>query len=116
MPTKPPVHDPLPAHLRAKVNQQREADKKRRRKDYEAQAQRAEDRRFYGSNRWRDFRAWFLMRNPLCVECKKEGRIVTANQLDHIKPRKTHPELAFEETNCQGLCRRHHGQKTRRGQ
>lgn len=122
MPTKPPVHDPLPAHLRAKVNQQREADKERRRKEYEAQGQRADDRRFYSSTRWVKFREWFFVHseyaeaNAMCVECRKAGRVKPATQLDHIKPRKQYPELAYEPSNMQGLCGRCHNSKTRGGQ
>ena len=49
--------------------------------------------------------------NPLCVECLKEDRYVTATELDHIVA------LANGGTetksNRQGLCKEHHDKKTK---
>ena|ERR1039458_7136965 len=62
------------------------------------------DKNFYVSTRWRKFRAWFLRLNPLCMKCQAKGRTTIAEHVHHVKPRKDHPELAFDETNCEGLC------------
>jgi len=118
MPMKPKVHNPIPPYLRAKLQQQREVEQERRRKAYEAGESRAADRRFYSSTRWVAFRehAMKLPENVLCRVCRERGLIVPSNQLDHIKPRKTHPELAYCLENVQGLCAAHHTEKTRRGE
>src|SRR5262249_1870379 len=44
-----------------------------------------------------------------CVECKAPGRL----EVDHIKPVRDAPELAFELSNLQSLCPRCHSRKTR---
>lgn len=126
MPTKPPTHNPLPPFLQKRVAEQRATDKERRRKEYESQEGRAADRAFYSSKRWTKFRNYLLgiideatniPKYSMCQECLKLGRIKTAGvQIDHIKPRKERPDLAFDEDNCQGLCRECHGKKTRAGQ
>lgn len=118
MPTKPKTHNPLPPALQAKLAQQREADKERRRKAYEKQPERKADNAFYKTARWIAFRkyAMSLLENVLCRACKEQGRIVPATQCDHIKPRKEHPELAYEIENVQGLCLACHKAKTNRGE
>ena len=71
---------------------------------YRQTEQRKADNAFYKGKRWRQFRQYMKGVKPMqCVDCGNPG-----NQLDHIKPRKTHPELAFEETNVRWLCRTHH--------
>jgi 5-methylcytosine-specific restriction endonuclease McrA len=45
-----------------------------------------------------------------CVRCGKVRRFV---EVDHIIPRRIAPELVFEPSNLQVLCRRHHREKTR---
>lgn len=118
MPSKPPTHDPLPPFLRAKMQQQREADKEARRKEYERRPERAADRAFYGGVRWTKFRDYLLTKEEfaLCRECIKLGRVEPTVAIDHIKPRKERPDLAYNEDNCQGLCASCHAKKTRRGE
>ena len=70
------------------------------------------EHRFYGTARWRRFRAWFLSLNPLCVMCKAAGRFVTAVHVDHIVPRRVRPDLELDVTNCQALCHSCHSRKT----
>lgn len=63
-------------------------------------------------------RANLFMRDPLCAECKKHGRVTLATQRDHV--------IALEdggtddESNEQGLCDYCHDVKSkeerRRGQ
>lgn len=118
MPLKPKTHSPLPPFLQQRVQRQREVDSDRRKREYETGQQRKEDKAFYCSTRWKKFRLWFLAQpeNALCVECKDKGLVVPATQLDHIKPRKEYPELTWELSNLQGLCRECHGAKTARGE
>lgn len=118
MPTKPKTHNPIHPALRAKLEAQKAADRERRRKEYEKGEQRTEDRAFYKTARWIAFRkyAMSLTENALCRTCKESGLIVPATQLDHIKPRKEHPELAYEIENMQGLCLSCHRKKTNRGE
>ena len=117
MPTKPKTHNPLPPFLAAKLEAQREADREQRRKEYEARPERKADRAFYASPRWRRASRWFLSQpeNRLCVACKERGVVRLSEATDHILPRKTHPELTWEPSNWQGLCRACHGEKTRAG-
>lgn len=76
--------------------------------------QRPERDSFYGSARWKRFRAWFLSRHPLCIDCEAIGRSVAAFMVDHVIPRDERPELELDEDNCQGLCMGCHNRKTAR--
>lgn len=58
----------------------------------------------------------YLRENPLCVECQKEGRITPATEVDHVQPHKGNERLMHDRFNWQGLCKRHHSQKTGRGE
>jgi 5-methylcytosine-specific restriction protein A len=72
-------------------------------------------KRGYG-HRWRIYRRWFLSQpeNALCRQCKAEGKIVNAIDVDHIKPvRGADDPLFWEPSNHQGLCLPHHRSKTR---
>lgn len=62
--------------------------------------------------RWRQFRAKFLERSPLCVRCQAEGKVVVATVLDHIIPHRGNSELFWRKGNHQPLCASHHSQKT----
>ena len=62
------------------------------------------------SKRWPALRQQALRRDDFkCVQCGTRGRL----QVDHIKPVRTHPGLAFVLDNLQALCPRHHAEKTR---
>lgn len=62
------------------------------------------------SRRWPALRMQAIRRdNWRCVQCGARGRL----EVDHIKPVRTHPELAFTLSNLQTLCPRHHTRKTR---
>lgn len=57
---------------------------------------------FYRSKEWKKFRFHVLSRRQkVCVICKSQHEI----QVDHIKPRSLYPDLAFEESNMQLLCK-----------
>lgn len=85
------------------------------RRAYERSRTRRDDKNFYSSKRWRAFRAWWLSLHPLCVDCEKQGRHTTAIDVHHVLERKDRPDLAFDESNVEGLCKACHGAK-RRGQ
>ena len=68
-------------------------------------------RRGYGS-RWRRARAAYLALHPLCAACSAAGRLEPATAVDHCEPHRGRPELFWDETNWQGLCKRCHDAKT----
>lgn len=83
-------------------------------KAYERARPRQDDKNFYSSTRWLNFRKRYLTRNPLCVDCLKKGRETLANHVHHVKPRKPHPDLAFAESNLEALCQPCHNAKETR--
>jgi 5-methylcytosine-specific restriction enzyme A len=80
----------------------------------EAQRKQAQDSR-RGSSRQRGYtRAWerarlaYLSQHPLCAMCQREGRVVPAIVVDHIKAHRGDHKLFWEQKNWQGLCKPHH--------
>lgn len=76
---------------------------------------------FYQSKEWRKCRNDFIQDNPLCNECKQEGRTVAGREVDHIKP--INPSNAYDTkggyygepldpANLQTLCTMHHARKS----
>ena len=65
----------------------------------------------YGA-RWQRARRAFLRRNVFCVRCLEEGKYVKATVVDHIVPHRGDPNLFWDESNWQALCKHHHDQKT----
>lgn len=62
------------------------------------------------SARWRGLRLTVKRRDGWqCVKCCGVNRL----QVDHIKPVRSHPKLAFEISNLQTLCGACHSRKTR---
>ena len=72
------------------------------------------DTRGYNAQ-WRRVRLAFLRKYPLCVECRKEGRLVPATVVDHIIPHRGDQKLFWDESNWQALCKHHHDAKTGKG-
>ena len=65
--------------------------------------------RVYGSKRWKRLRFLALRRDGFqCVRCGVRADL----ECDHVKPIRTHPELAYELANLQTLCLGCHSQKT----
>ena len=60
---------------------------------------RAEARRIRGTYRWQKVRRLVMRERPLC-----EGCGMPAQQVHHIKPLHTHPELAFDDDNLSPVC------------
>jgi 5-methylcytosine-specific restriction protein A len=52
----------------------------------------------------------FLQANPLCVECKKEGRVTAASVPDHVVALVNGGADTWD--NLQALCDEHHKAKT----
>jgi 5-methylcytosine-specific restriction protein A len=67
---------------------------------------------FYLSVAWRQFRAWYISRHPLCEVCLIEGRPDTSAQMvDHIIEIADGGALTSEE-NAMSLCWKCHAIKT----
>lgn len=71
-----------------------------------------------GYNRkWAAARKRWLVKHPFCVECLKEGKLVDHPvEVDHIIPHRGNKALFWDTTNWQTLCKKHHSQKTARGE
>lgn len=69
--------------------------------------------RGYDAN-WRKLRRMQLAIEPLCRDCKAEGRITTGAEVHHIRARRAGGENNFE--NLMTLCKTHRSQRTVRGE
>ena len=63
--------------------------------------------------RWKRLRRWFLIRHSLCEECKRNGVLTVATEVDHIKPLSQGGER-LDPANLQALCKPCHSRKTGR--
>lgn len=62
------------------------------------------------TERWKALRQQALRRDGFaCLCCGARGRL----EVDHIKPVRSHPELAWDLGNLQSLCPSCHTRKTR---
>jgi 5-methylcytosine-specific restriction enzyme A len=68
------------------------------------------------TSRWRRAAKKFLQLNPLCEECRRQGRLVAAEEVDHIKPHRGDHQLFWDSDNWQALCKPCHLSKTARGE
>ncbi len=60
---------------------------------------------FLDSYEWRSLRMRVLVRlGARCQCCGHTAKDGVKLHIDHIKPRRTHPELALDESNLQVLC------------
>lgn len=69
--------------------------------------------------KWRKAAREYLRRYPLCVVDKDDTGAVPphlADTVDHRIPHRGDPELFWDESNWQSMCKHHHDQKTARGQ
>lgn len=67
-------------------------------------------RKVTATARWRVLRAAILERdNYACRTCGARGRL----EVDHVKPVRSHPALAWTPANLQALCPGCHARKTR---
>lgn len=65
----------------------------------------------YG-RRWQKVSKLFLLKHPLCVRCKADGKLTAATVVDHIKPHRGDQKLFWDESNWQPLCKQCHDKKT----
>lgn len=63
------------------------------------------------NQRWRNARAAYLRRHPLCVKCDQPATVV-----DHITPHRGDMVLFWDVSNWQPLCKPCHDRKTARGE
>jgi len=73
----------------------------------------AKKRNLYSSAAWQKLRKDYLMRNPLCDFCLRDGRFAQATVVDHIIPHKGNMKL-FLEGPFQTLCTTHHNSTKQR--
>ena len=99
MPFSPPLHRPFGA----KPQHQRNAEAERDRGTASA--------RGYGRD-WQRLRLVILARDPLCLFCLAERRLVAARQVDHIRPICERPDLRLDPANLRGLCDACHSRRT----
>lgn len=65
--------------------------------------------RVYDLRQWRDQCAPFVLADePWCRFCLALGCLTPATVVDHIVPARLNPDLAFERSNLQALCKAHH--------
>ena len=64
------------------------------------------------NSRWQRLSKKYLQAHPLCVECKRTGRLTPATVVDHIVPHRGNPQLMWSEGNWQSLCKQCHDKKT----
>lgn len=98
MPWATPRHRPMPK--RRPVHQVAQPDR---------QARRALPT---NSKQWRAIRAEQLAREPLCRQHGKAGRVVAANEVDHVDGN----DADSSPGNLQSLCKTCHSRKTAREQ
>lgn len=65
---------------------------------------------------WRRLRLAVLRREPLCRMCKARGRVVPAEEVDHIKTVAERPDLRLAVSNLRPLCKSCHSRRTRADQ
>jgi len=65
----------------------------------------------YG-RRWQRERLQFLREHPLCVDCKREGRIVGATVVDHYIAHRGDVKLFWDKSNWRESCKPCHDRKT----
>jgi 5-methylcytosine-specific restriction protein A len=87
-----------------------------KRRIYDEGRQNSDLRKLYKTAGWFRMRKAILDENPLCVECLKHRRITVATDVDHIKPHRGDPEVFFDSSNLQPLCKSCHSAKTLRGE
>ena len=67
----------------------------------------------YNSTKWRKFRRLYIVDNPLCEECKRNGKVTEGKDIDHITPIRFGGE-PFDFDNLQTLCKTCHNKKSGR--
>jgi 5-methylcytosine-specific restriction protein A len=69
-------------------------------------------------SRWEALRELWLKKHPLCVDCEKQGKLTSANTVDHVTPWQSGATEAlqqfmrFDMNNLQSMCAPCHSRKT----
>ncbi|WP_408734794.1 HNH endonuclease [Gluconobacter morbifer] len=66
--------------------------------------------------KWQAFRKWFLIRNPLCHDCRREQLLTPATEVHHIQKLRDAPDRRLDATNCMALCHSCHSTRTACGE
>ena len=75
----------------------------------EARSRKDDERqRFESGRRWRAIRKAFIMRNPLCHDCERQGITKLAEEIHHIDDDHTNNL----DSNLMALCKMHHSRRT----
>lgn len=72
---------------------------------------RTKEDKFYHTPAWRAVRKRFILANPLCIECKRKGKITSGSVVDHIIPIKQGGDK-LNYSNLQTLCAKCHASKS----
>tara|TARA_R100000388_G_scaffold38056_1_gene29468 strand:- start:306 stop:656 length:351 start_codon:yes stop_codon:yes gene_type:complete len=67
--------------------------------------------KFYNSKEWKSLRNYYIKAYPLCKWCEEEGKVTSADVVDHVKEIIDGGDR-LNEANLMSLCHRHHIQKT----
>jgi 5-methylcytosine-specific restriction protein A len=89
---------------------------KERRQRYDQQRNQQEHRKFYGTKRWRDFRAWYRQEHPLCEDCLERGITKAMDEVHHVAKLKDNPDKAVDEQWVRSLCTECHSTRTAKGE
>lgn len=99
MPTRPQQH--RPSHVG-----QGHRDQARNQQPY---------RKLLWTQRFRRFRDWFILNNPLCNRCPPETKRPTVH-VHHKRKLAQHPEDLCDQGQCEGLCHECHSKATAQGE
>ncbi|MCL2072143.1 MAG: HNH endonuclease [Oscillospiraceae bacterium] len=58
------------------------------------------------NRKWEKISKLYLLKNPLCAECQRNGRLTPATETHHVKPLSAGGTHA--ESNLMGLCKSCH--------
>jgi len=65
---------------------------------------------------WRRFRAGFLLANPLCADCARNGFATAATEVHHVMKLRRDPSLRLDARNAMALCKPCHSARTAKGE
>ena len=61
----------------------------------------------YG-RKWKKLSKLFLMSNPLCLRCRRDGRVSIATIVHHAIPHRGGEMLFWDQSNWEAICQPHH--------
>lgn len=64
---------------------------------------------------WEEFRAWYISRHPLCLDCMARDILTAATDVHHIHKLRD-GGARLDESNCMALCHACHSTRTARGE